>query len=109
MPARPLISVLLPAPLSPTSAVTLPARIDRSTSRRTWTGPKLLFAPLSASRGWSLEAVDAGACGAVIVTVVSSAGRRSRHSMVRPRAGPGKPGGPILSDQAPGCYRLADA
>ena len=39
----PLIRVLLPAPLSPTSAVTRPSRTVRSTSCRTCTAPKLLF------------------------------------------------------------------
>src|SRR3954451_768306 len=36
-------SVDLPAPLSPTSAVTCPAYAEKSTPFRTWTGPKLLL------------------------------------------------------------------
>src|SRR5438309_105323 len=40
-----LTRVDLPAPLSPTSAVTSPARTAKSTSWRTCTGPKLLFTP----------------------------------------------------------------
>src|SRR6478672_10894276 len=45
MPATPLIRVLLPAPLSPTRAVTWPARTSRSTPRSTWTAPKLFSMP----------------------------------------------------------------
>ena len=40
-----LINVLFPAPLSPTRAVTFPAYTSRSTSFRTWTGPKDLLTP----------------------------------------------------------------
>src|SRR4051812_5284690 len=46
-----LISVLLPAPLSPTKAVTLPGKISKSTSRKTCTAPKLLLIPRSDSSG----------------------------------------------------------
>src|SRR2546421_10822957 len=49
-----LTSVDLPAPLSPTSAVTSPACAVKSTSRRTCTGPKLLLMPRSSSRGAAL-------------------------------------------------------
>ena len=42
-----LISVLLPAPLSPTSAVTFPAYASKSTSLSTCTGPNDLFIPRS--------------------------------------------------------------
>src|SRR3954470_79466 len=42
MPAIDLISVLLPAPLSPTSAVTCPRWASKSTPRSTCTAPKLL-------------------------------------------------------------------
>src|SRR3954462_5968011 len=45
MPAMHLIRVLFPAPLSPTRAVTSPGRTSKSTSRRTWTAPKLLLIP----------------------------------------------------------------
>ena len=45
MPAMPLIRVLLPAPLSPTSAVTWPGRTSKSTPRRTCTAPKLFGFP----------------------------------------------------------------
>src|SRR5215212_8101493 len=51
MPAMPLIRVLLPAPLSPTRAVTSPARASKSTPCRTWTAPKLLLIPRRASNG----------------------------------------------------------
>src|SRR4051794_26083125 len=66
MPAMPLMSVLLPAPLSPTSAVTLPAETSRSTPRSTWTAPKLLLMPRSCSSG---PLVDGGG-GAVDSVVV---------------------------------------
>src|SRR3954453_8839136 len=42
IPAIDLMSVLLPAPLSPTSAVTFPGYVSRSTPRSTCTAPKLL-------------------------------------------------------------------
>src|ERR671919_301528 len=51
MPAIVLIRVDLPAPLSPTSAVTLPAWAAKSTSVRAWTAPKRLLTPRSSSRG----------------------------------------------------------
>ena len=47
----PLIRVLLPAPLSPTRAVTRPGVTSRSTPCRTWTAPKLLLMPRSCSSG----------------------------------------------------------
>src|SRR3954452_2594070 len=54
MPAIPLISVDLPAPLSPTSAVTSPLRTSRSTSVSAWTEPKDFETPRSSRRGVSL-------------------------------------------------------
>src|SRR5919201_4050932 len=39
MPATDLISVDLPAPLSPTSAITSPSRTSKSTSVSAWTDP----------------------------------------------------------------------
>src|SRR5215212_2240855 len=51
MPAMVLIRVDLPAPLSPTSAVTLPGRAAKSTSVSAWTAPKRLLTPRSSSRG----------------------------------------------------------
>src|SRR5437762_12313624 len=50
MPATHLISVDLPAPLSPTSAITCPASTWKSTSLRARTAPKLLSTPFSSSR-----------------------------------------------------------
>src|SRR5215467_6516683 len=58
MPAMHLISVVLPAPLSPTSAVTCPAGMSRLTFVRACTGPKLLPTPRSCSR-----APDDGSAG----------------------------------------------
>src|SRR3954453_7561856 len=51
MPPMHLTNVDLPAPLSPTSAVTSPGYTARETSRRTCTGPKLLLIPRTSSRG----------------------------------------------------------
>src|SRR5215207_1767618 len=51
IPATDLITVLLPAPLSPTRAVTCPAYVSRSTPRSTCTAPKLLFTPRRDSTG----------------------------------------------------------
>src|SRR5438046_6603707 len=53
MPATHLISVDLPAPLSPTSAITSPLRTSRSTSVSAWTEPNDLETPRSSSRGTS--------------------------------------------------------
>src|SRR5664279_1856979 len=66
MPAIPLIRVDLPAPLSPTSAVTLPEKASRSTPFSTWTAPKLLLIPLRLSKASGLVA----------------------RSLMRPRSGP---------------------
>ena len=51
MPAIVLISVDLPAPLSPTSAVTCPAGISRLMSVSACTGPKFFPMPRSRSSG----------------------------------------------------------
>src|SRR4051794_33064877 len=51
-----LTSVDLPAPLSPTSAVTSPGYTERLTSRRTCTGPKLLSIPRTSKRGVAFTA-----------------------------------------------------
>ena len=47
-----LIETDLPAPLSPTSAVTSPAGTSRSTSDSACTGPKFLETCSSRSSGW---------------------------------------------------------
>src|SRR2546423_5946269 len=54
MPAMHLIRVDLPAPLSPTSAITSPCRTSRSTSVSAWTEPNDFETPRSSRRGWSL-------------------------------------------------------
>ena len=54
MPAMHLISVDLPAPLSPTSAITSPAFTSKSTSLSACTEPKLLEMPRSSSVGVSV-------------------------------------------------------
>ena len=53
-PAMHLISVDLPAPLSPTSAITSPRRTSKSTSVSAWTEPNDLVTPRSSRRGVSL-------------------------------------------------------
>src|SRR5262245_7291226 len=54
MPATHLISVDLPAPLSPTSAITSPRCTAKSTSVSACTDPNDLDTPRSSSRGASL-------------------------------------------------------
>src|SRR5207248_229790 len=49
MPATHLINVDLPAPLSPTSAITSPSRTSKSTSCSACTDPKLFETPRSSS------------------------------------------------------------
>src|SRR5919206_3078640 len=51
MPATHLISVDLPAPLSPTSAMTSPSRTAKSTSCNACTDPKCFETPWSSSVG----------------------------------------------------------
>src|SRR5436305_6924632 len=71
MPAMHLISVDLPAPLSPTSAMTSPSRTSKSTSVSACTEPKLLLIPRTASAG-----------GEVVVCVIPRkrcVGGASRH------------------------------
>src|SRR5207248_6210440 len=53
MPAMHLISVDLPAPLSPTSAITSPWRTSKSTSVSAWTEPNDLEIARSSSSGVS--------------------------------------------------------
>src|SRR2546423_1349698 len=52
-------STVLPAPLSPTSAVTCPAGTSRSTPSSAWTGPKLFQTPRSSSSGSRVSSPDA--------------------------------------------------
>src|SRR5947208_9612887 len=54
MPAMHLMSVDLPAPLSPTNAITSPARASKSTSVSACTEPKAFETPRSSRSGWSL-------------------------------------------------------
>src|SRR5690348_11671926 len=53
MPAMHLIRVDLPAPLSPTSAITSPALTEKSTSVRACTEPNDLVIPRTSSSGLS--------------------------------------------------------
>src|SRR6266487_4542680 len=56
MPATHLISVDLPAPLSPTSAITSPGRTSKSASARACTGPNAFETPRSSRIGVSVSA-----------------------------------------------------
>src|SRR4051812_18971679 len=64
----PLMSVVLPAPLSPTSAVTFPAVTSKETLRSTCTAPKLLLTPRRLSSGSVPEVT-----GPVSVVVIDTA------------------------------------
>src|SRR5215203_2102448 len=96
MPATPLIRVLLPAPLSPTSAVTRPLRTTRSTSWSTCTAPKLLFTPRSSKSG-SVPADRAPPASLVIVVMarrLSSVRRKDeQHARGSLPSGGGGPAG----------------
>src|SRR5919107_922764 len=52
IPAMHLISVDLPAPLSPTSATTSPAATRKSTWYSAWTAPNRFETPRSSRTGW---------------------------------------------------------
>src|SRR5436309_578066 len=67
MAAMLLIRVDLPAPLSPTSAITSPARTSKSTSVSACTTPNDFETPLSSSVG-EMEAPRWGASASVTVT-----------------------------------------
>src|SRR3954452_23630172 len=77
MPAMHLISVDLPAPLSPTSAMTSPGATWKSTWYRAWTAPKLFDTPRSSR------------IGSLLLTISSPL------SVVRRAAGPPRPGGVV--------------
>src|SRR6476646_8288279 len=77
MPATHLINVDLPAPLSPTSAITSPARTSKSTPRSACTEPKLLLTAFSSR--------FAGAGVADIRGFVSRPGRYERAPAVMKR------------------------
>src|SRR5580658_497238 len=64
MPEIVLISVLLPAPLSPTMAVTSPGGMSRSTPISARTGPKCLPTPTRRSIGWAESPLVAATSGA---------------------------------------------
>src|SRR2546422_10631617 len=66
MPAMHLINVDLPAPLSPTSAITSPSRTSKSTSVSACTEPKLLLIPRTASVGATAVGVAEVVAGAVL-------------------------------------------
>src|SRR5687767_10274340 len=98
IPAIPLIRVLLPAPLSPTSAVTWPARTSRSTPRSTCTAPKLFWMLRRLSSGVLASAPGEGARASAVMRVLSmEPGRDDRGGRVRR---PGRPRGPTGPSKA---------
>src|SRR5690348_10171552 len=66
MPEMHLVSTVLPAPLSSTSAVTSPRGMSRSTWYRAWTGPKCLSSSRTLSNGSS---VARGSATAAVMTI----------------------------------------
>ena len=76
MPATHLISVDLPAPLSPTSAITSPARTSKSTSVSACTEPKLFEMPRSSSSGGRSSVRVARWRGDVVIGLEGWAGGR---------------------------------
>src|SRR6478735_4587432 len=97
MPAMPLIRVLLPAPLSPTNAVTRPGRMSISTPRNTSTAPKLLLTARSESRGAVGSATGTGSAAVIVVIEVSTLSR-----VVWPIGSASSPN--ILADVRPARY-----
>src|SRR3954462_3486526 len=81
-----LISVDLPAPLSPTKAVTSPVGTSRSTSVRACTGPKLLVIFSRRSRGvaglWASATASAGTATSLLDAVGGAGGLGVRHADV---------------------------
>src|SRR5438270_6122149 len=86
MPAMHLVNTVLPAPLSPHSAVTCPDGRSRLTWYRAWTGPKCLSRSLTWSSG-SLVATGS-ALAADISPALSTTGERR----LRPPQGGGRVG-----------------
>src|SRR5690606_18267612 len=92
-PARPLISVDLPAPLSPTSAVTLPGYTFSDTPLSTLTGPKLFLTSLSSIIGTSMDVpslrrLAVGRCVRDTRTLRSARGGSASGLIVIPGAEP---------------------
>src|SRR6478736_6356492 len=83
MPAMHLISVDLPAPLSPTRAITSPARTSKSTLSSAVTGPKLFERPRVSSTGIATRSVVGTAVTAL-----------TRWSPVRTSGGSGRAASP---------------
>src|SRR5664279_6000073 len=75
MPATALISVDLPAPLSPTRAVICPFGMSRSTSLRACTAPKLLVRPRTLNSGWSYSSGTPVRPASAVMLISAEAGR----------------------------------
>src|SRR3954453_15743860 len=88
MPAIDLISVDLPAPLSPTSAITSPSRTSKSTSISACTVPK--FFETARQSSWGVEALVTGR------SYQNGGGVKRRARVVPTRMGEARPGRPPL-------------
>src|SRR6187551_930991 len=86
MPAMHLISVDLPAPLSPTRAITSPARTSKSTPSSAVTDPKLFETPRVSSLGVAVLAVAGPTLVALTRWTPGRDGRGARPSRA-PRPG----------------------
>ena len=72
IPAMHLMSVDLPAPLSPTRAMTSPAATRKSTWYSAWTAPKRFETPRSSRTGW-LSVIGSDPCLGAEVRVLAGA------------------------------------
>src|SRR5256885_11930069 len=107
MPATHFVSTVLPAPLSPHSAVTWLDGSSRSTWYRAWTGPKCLSSPLIWSSDSELE--SARATAAVIASpIICPAGKRRRRRLRR-RRHCGLPSGNVRSGAGAGAGLAAQS
>src|SRR5207245_4245121 len=83
MPATHFVRTVLPAPWSPTSAVTWPDGRSRSTWYRAWTGPKCLSSSRILSSGSPVAVVDATA--AISPCIIGELEKERRRHEVRRR------------------------
>src|SRR5438270_13748112 len=86
MPAMHLVNTVLPAPLSPHSAVTCPDGRSRLTWYRAWTGPKCL------SRSWTWSSGSVVATGSALAADISPALSTTGERRLRPPQGGGRVG-----------------
>src|SRR6478735_9032873 len=103
MPAMHLIIVDLPAPLSPTNAVTSPARATRSTPRSACTAPKFLRPPRTSRVGGGARSGAACAAWVIVHLVVSLGSPRVVAGLCGRARAPGW--GRPLPRTGPACHR----